>query len=1013
MVFGACTIATNAKSKVNRLFLVLTISLAIWSFSHSISNSAPTSEISAFWRSFSAFGWGVFSSILLHFILVLTKIKSRLNKRNMLIVLYLPAFINIILFGPYGCLIEKQYKMIQTDFGWMNMAPMYTAGIWLNLYYVIFSIISLILLINWWRKLESHSPEKRLAKHFLISVIFLFAIEAAIDMLPDILDKKFFPKLPVLFLLVPTIMLFVVLKKFGLLKGRRRRKTYTLSEIKNNLDGDRLRLFQTSTVIFLLGGALSFFVGYFGMKGMLEYELLIAVTLLLIGIFARFIPLITKRHSIQNAIFLAICSLGTFYFMIVNAKTGALTIWSIYILFLLFNVILDGRIHSIIFTVFCILIQVAFWITNPKISVIIDGNEYLTRIFIIILSYFAVHYLTTEYALKVKDYKRFASEQEVLEKISSNFISSNRENVKEKIDEMLEMTDEILDFNHAYLVKFDTNCDDATILNARVKDAGSESFPYRPGMKVKTVTLPMIKLLIDQDMPLMCEDIANVSPEEDGELRRFFMSRGILSYFILPIKVDEEIEGMFVVEYKDPIDISLAESRLYFLKMIVNILGDTRKKTLYEERLYNFAYFDEATKLANRNMLKKRLNQIIDDKKESGKTAVLDIKLKNLRMIKDTFGQGIGEKIVKKSAIILKNLFEKCCIIARSGEGEFVVILPTVENTKQIEECAQRLVDSFSRPILTETGIEALFVVIGIGISVYPDNGRDADTLLKNADLAGYEVKNASDKIVFYTKQMESHIAENTLVTNSLFKSLQNKELFLEFQPQISCDTGKTVGIEALLRWTSDSNKRVPPDRFIPILEQTGLIYGVGLWVLEQALQEHKSLISKGFPPLRVSVNLSVVQFQTKDLITDFMEIIEGSGVDPQYIELEITESLFLENPEDVIEKLYKLKELGVSIAIDDFGRGYSSLNRLNLIPFDRIKIDKGIIDNIDLERKRAPVMASIVLLAKAFKAGITAEGVETKEQADFLRSINCDEIQGYYFSRPLSMKALEVFLKS
>ncbi|HHT24761.1 MAG TPA: EAL domain-containing protein [Clostridiaceae bacterium] len=1010
IVFGACTIAKNANNKVNRLFLLLTISLAIWSFSHSISNSAATAEESAFCRSFSVFGWGIFSSILLHLILVLAKTESRLNKRILYGMIYLPAFINIISFGPFGYFFEKQYKMVQTDFGWMNMAPMYYAGIWLNLYYIIFSIVSLILLICWWRKLEPHTAEKRLAKHFLISIILLFFIEAVIDMLPDILDKKFFPKLPVLFLLVPTIILFAVLKKFELLSARREKIPMLRGTDKSG--SDRLRLFRTAAVIFMFGGAISFLVGYFGKKGSLGRELLYAAALLLFGVFTRIIPFITKKHAVQNTIFLVICSISTFYIMIVNARIGALTVWSVYILFFLFNVIFDQRILAIIFTAFCIVIQIVFWIIYPKVSVTINGNEYAIRIIIILFSYFSVRYLTSEYAYRVKEYQMFAREQEILEQISTNFISINRDNVKRKIDEMLEMADEILEFSHAYLVKFSKNYKEATILNMRVKDTDKESFLYRPGLKFKTATFPLVKSLIAQGTPMICEDTKKASFDECGEVKNFFMSKGINSFFALPILVDEKIDGMLVIEYYDRIDLNLAKSRLYFLNIIVNIMGDTRKKLLYERRLYNSAYFDKNTKLANRNMLKKKLQQTIHNRKESGKIAVLVIELANLRIIKDTFGHSVGEKVMVKSATILKNMLEDCCDIARSGEGKFVVVLPDVENTEQIEDCANRILASFSDPILTETKIEALFVVICIGISVYPDHGRDADTILKNTDLAGYEARNSDQRVLFYNSQMENNIAENTLFTNRLFKSLQNDEFFLEFQPQISCVTGKTVGIEALLRWTSDGNKRVPPDRFIPILEQTGLIYDVGLWVLEQTLQEHNRLMAKGFPPLRVSVNLSVVQFQGEEFISDFTRIIEKSGVDPQYIELEITESLFSKDPADVLDKTYQLKELGISIAIDDFGREYSSLNRLNLVPFDRLKIDKDIINYINLEEKRAPITKTIIMLAKDFRAGIIAEGVETKEQADFLRSIDCDEIQGYYFSRPLSSKALEEFLK-
>jgi diguanylate cyclase (GGDEF)-like protein len=412
-------------------------------------------------------------------------------------------------------------------------------------------------------------------------------------------------------------------------------------------------------------------------------------------------------------------------------------------------------------------------------------------------------------------------------------------------------------------------------------------------------------------------------------------------------------------------------------------------------------------------MLKRRLEQVIEDKKGSEKIAVLSIELENIRMIKDTFGHNIGEQIMIESAKNLDNLLEKCCDISRTAAGEFAVVLPNVENTEQIEEWAKILLDSFSHPVSTETGIEALFVVVRIGISVYPDDGRDADTLLKNSDLALFDAKNTNEEIIFYTERLETHIAENTLFTNRLFKSLQNDEFFLEFQPQISCNTGQTNGIEALLRWTSDGSERVPPDRFIPILEQTGLIYDVGLWVLEQTLQEHNRLIARGFPSLRVSVNLSVVQFQREEFISDIAKIIEKSGADPKYIELEITESLFSKDPEDVLNKIYQLKNLGVKIAIDDFGKGYSSLSRLKRVPFDRIKIDKEIIDYIDLDKKSAPITEIIILLAKTFRAGITAEGVETKEQADFLRDVHCDEIQGYYYSRPLSTQALEEFLNS
>lgn len=1009
-VFGSYIVVTNATSKINRLFLSLTSSMAIWSFAYSISNSAATAESSAFWRCTSVFGWGVFFSVLLHFILVLTKTESRLNKWVTLVLIYFPAVVNIILFAPFGFIGMKQYKMVRTVFGWVNTLPLDTGKVWLNFYTIGFSFLCLVFTLRWWKKLEPRTLLKRQATFLVLSLPLPILSGVITDVIPNILGKESFPKVTIISMIFPVVTLFLASRNYGLFLDRR--GTSLVLRETDSLDSDRLRLFEMATGVIVAGTGLSFMVRYFGMKGALINEFLVAGALLVVGIFVKFIPIIVKKHSVQNTLFLAVSVSGMVFLTIINAETGATTIWALYILFLLVTVILDSVIHAYIFAVASIVIQVVFWIGNPKIPVTINGNDYIIRVFIIILSFVVIRYLTTEYASKIEGYQKFAKEQEALEIISSNYLSVSSENAKEITDKMLVLSAEILGFNHAYIIEFSEDYEDATVLNTCVNNVERGSFPYHTGMKVKTVTLPMAQPLITQGKPLTCEDFTNTGSDEAEERRNFFMSRGVHSFCALPILVDNRVMAMLVVEHYDRIDRNVRERQLYFLRIFTNILGDSKKKTLYEDKLYEFAYFDETTKLANRNMLKMRLDHKIRGSDGSGKIAVLVFELENLRVIKDTFGHNLGEQVMIKSATILKNLLDESCEIARTGEGDFVVVLPTVENNEQVLGCAERLLDSFSRPISTGVGKEALFVVPRLGVSMYPDDGKDADTLLKNADLAVYEAKNIKEEIIFYTERLESHIAENILYTNRLFESLQNEEFFLEYQPQINCDTGKTVGIEALLRWTSDGTTRVGPDRFIPILEQTGLIYDVGLWVLEQALREHNRLIANGFPPLRVSVNLSVVQFHEEDFILDLTKIIKESQVDPRYLELEITESLFSEKTAEILVKLNTLKEMGVRIAVDDFGKGYSSLNRLRLVPFDRIKIDKEITDNIDVDNKAVSITENIVSLAKAFNASITAEGVETKEKAEFLKSLGCDEIQGYYYSKPLSAEALEGFLE-
>ena len=1011
VAFGAYALSSNTKSNANRLFLLTTNSLAIWSFTYSIANSAPTAESSAFWRCMSVFGWSFFHILLLHFALILTKHKIQLNKPINIIILYLPAVINVFLFAPFGYLAERQYKMVPSDFGWRNLLPANIGQHWINFYYIVYTIITFIILIRWWKKLKPHTPLKRHVTYFLISILLPFIAGSITDILPGVLGLKQMPRLTLVFMILPTILLYKILKNHGILIEKSG-IVFIPSKSVILPEENRSRLFETASIIFQIGAVGSFFTAYFIAGGNLEKELLLALVVFIFGVFLKYMPYLTKNYTIQNNLFLITSVVGMSFFIITNIATGAVTIWAIYTVFLLYTVVLNSDIHAFLFLVATLITQVVVWIISPKAYAVIDSAQYMKRIFIIVLSFYAMRYLTNEYSAKLQGYKRFAEEQELLETVSANFISIDRDNYKEKIDEMMQISAELLEFDNAYLFEFDVGYENATIINMYAKDIESKLSHFRPGTKFKTADFPEGETLITLKTPLLCEDVTSISVNDAKDQRNFFMSRGINSFFALPIITDEITIGFFVIEYSDRSDKRFTESRLHFLKIIANILGDARKKIFFEERLYYFAYYDDATKLANRNMLIKKLEEIIYNRKESEKIAILDIDIENLRMIKDTFGNDIGEQIMIKSAKILNNILEECCVISRVGEGDFVIVLPNVENTKQIEECADKILDSFLHPVSIGAGIEALFVMVRIGISVCPDDGTDVDTLLKNADLAGYEARNADRWFFFYNTQIDKDIAENTLLTNKLFQSLQNEEFSLEFQPQVSCLTGKTVGIEALLRWTTDDNRRVPPDRFVPMLEQTGLIYDVGLWVLEQALKEHNRLIIKGFSPLRISVNLSVIQFEGKNLIPDFTRIIEESGVDPKYIELEITETVFSKNPENTLEKIHKLKELGVKIAIDDFGRGYSSLNRLKLVPFDKIKIDKDIIDNIDISYKSDPIIEVVIQLARAFKADIIAEGVETKEQADFLKNLDCDEIQGYYFSRPLSSKALEEFLK-
>ncbi|NLM00501.1 MAG: EAL domain-containing protein, partial [Treponema sp.] len=608
---------------------------------------------------------------------------------------------------------------------------------------------------------------------------------------------------------------------------------------------------------------------------------------------------------------------------------------------------MDSRFNAAFFAVISIVLQFIFFITKSEFIVTISKADYIIRIAIIAVSYICIDYLTQIHTKKVKAYEKFAKPQEILEKISSNFISLNKDNANNKIDELFEMSASILHFDYALLLEFSDDFENTTIINTYTNNAITKiPFRYQQGQTSKTSSLPVVGWMINHKQPIVCENIADISFREHEAARNYFMAQNINSFFAIPIMIDDRIDGILAIEYNNPVESNDVENQLSILTILANILGDAKKKILYEEKLHKTAYFDKSTNLANKNLLVEKFKSIISNEKESKKIAVLDIEIENLKLINETFGYIFGETVIQKTASILKDLFQDSIIIARTEGKEFIVVT-YYKKESEIRKRAEKISNFFSLPLFTETGIKRLFVIINIGISVYPENARDAITLLENAELAGKYARTTDGKIAFYKSQMKDYITETALLTNRLFHSLQNREFYLEFQPQVDATTEKVVGVEALLRLTPENGKRIGPDRFIPILENTGLIYDVGYWVLKQSIIAHQQLIENGFPPLRFSVNVSAVQFRKDDFVKIISNILQSSQIDPQYIELELTESAISEDLSETIEKMLQLKKLGVTVAIDDFGKGYSSLHRLEAMPFDRIKIDKSITDRI------------------------------------------------------------------
>jgi len=419
-------------------------------------------------------------------------------------------------------------------------------------------------------------------------------------------------------------------------------------------------------------------------------------------------------------------------------------------------------------------------------------------------------------------------------------------------------------------------------------------------------------------------------------------------------------------------------------------------------RMKFLANYDPLTTLPNRSMFHQGLQRALVRAQRYNRTlALLFIDLDRFKNINDTLGHDAGDEVLRTVAARLQGALREADMVARLGGDEFVVLVEEVSDARLVAAVAQKLIKSVAEPFLL--GAREYRVTASIGISTYPADGADGATLLKNADIAMYRAKEqGKNNSQYYAASMNTHSLERLALETSLRGALERDELVLHFQPKIEIGNGQLTGMEALVRWSRPGAGMVPPADFIPIAEETGLIVAIGEWVLKHACKHNYEWGRGDAPPLRVAVNLSARQFAQANLVSDVARILDVTGLEPLWLELEITESMVMHNPEQAIRTLHQLKSLGISIALDDFGTGYSSLGYLKRFPLDFLKIDRSFIRDIPEDNDDATITRTIISMAHNLRLKVIAEGVETEAQYNFLREHGCDEIQGYIFSRPL-----------
>jgi diguanylate cyclase (GGDEF)-like protein len=498
----------------------------------------------------------------------------------------------------------------------------------------------------------------------------------------------------------------------------------------------------------------------------------------------------------------------------------------------------------------------------------------------------------------------------------------------------------------------------------------------------------------------------DVGNDESLIFGKMHAASGVRSIAVLPLIAADKAIGVFAL-YTRKLE--------YFDAAGLDLLGELAANVAFatdhidkQERLDHFAYYDSLTGLANLRLFLDRVSQHMIQAASSGdKLAMFFMDLERFKKLNDSLGRLAGDALLKQVAEWLVRNIGNASVLSRVDADHFAIVVPGVRNEGDVIRHLESTIAAFLAHPFALNDAEYRMAV-KVGVALYPEDGADADTLFKNAEAALKKAKVSGDRYLFYAQKMTDTVVGSFGIENRLRRALENEEFVLHYQPKIHLVSGKITGAEALIRWNDPMTGLVLPSRFIPILEETRLIHEVGRWALRKATEDYRRWSSAGHPWVRVAVNVSPLQLRSRSFVAEIEEAIGDSVAGAAGLELEITESLIMENVEHSVASLLAIRALGVTIAIDDFGTGFSSLSYLSKLPVHTLKIDRSFIADMNSGANGLTLVSVIINLAYALKLNVVAEGVETEEQLSQLRRLRCDEAQGYLLGKPVPVELFE-----
>lgn len=989
------------KAAINKILMIICAALLVWSLGLAINVAAANAEIGMIGYFIAPIGWGPMSGLLLHFTLLFTGKEKLLKKWWIYPLLYFPGLMMIYQFTILQSIGHNTDGLIHTMHGWV---PVLNYDIWDYLfyaYYIGFTVINLMVLLIT-GKTSKDKSQKDQAMLLAICYIISYTLGTLSDTVSGLLDISL-PRHATVYALIPLGAIAYIVKRYGSMSTETVKKKEFF-----NIDAVYSYVYQIMGFAFVIGSIVNIVL-----QKIIYKEVVISniseFSVLLIAI-ALFILMVNKfkiEGSLKEMLIAMAYSFSIPYITLRFVPYGSITIWAFIFLMIIISLIYSRQILLITIAASAFMTQLLVWAISPEVLVEVNSADYILRLVLIGISLLFSIYVNSVYVTKLNENLSYDKKQAILSEISQDFISAADWNKDEILHNFLGKCGKSIGSERSYIILFNRDKVEFEYFCEWLEEGAQTQWK-----DFESISLDVRHRLLKQfDLQriLKLSDV-NVLPPFARQYKQALIEQNIRGMVNLSIREKGETIGIIGFNSSRPLNEWNIDST-GFLEIVANLVSDMLQKIKAENRNELLAYYDQLTQLPNRILFKDCLEQVIKQAKETEKMiGVVFMDIDSFKMINDTLGHDLGDNILFEVAKVLSRSIGNNGTVARFGGDEFIIILNQLSNAKDVARIMADLMHAVNEPL--DLHGQEFFVTISAGIALYPRDGEDSDTLIKNADTAMYRAKEmGKNRYLMCSQEMKDEELERLELTNKLYRALEREQFTVYYQPQINIETKKIVGLEALLRWSLPGKGMVSPDTFIPIAEQTRLINPIGEWVLETACRQNKLWQEKGHEEMRIAVNISIYQLISPGFIQQVEGILRKTGLSAEYLELEITESAASYNIDIIVNILKNLKALGIKISIDDFGTEYSSLSRLKMLPIDRIKIDMQFIQGIEGDEKDQAIAKVIINLAKSMNLKVVAEGVETNTQLNFLSQRMCDEVQGFYYYEPMPAEEIEKIL--